>query len=369
MNIRYLLSLILLFSLRAYCQNVGVGTNSPGTKLDVNGAITHRDTSIVINGNTTIPTNNHSQVQLNAGTVSAAFTITPAATSSTGEVLVVYNNTAFTATLGTTAILAGLAIQFVYTGNGWVPNAPSANSYIQNQNAVIQSSSNYRISGGAYVGGADTVAGNQVVNSLAGTGYRVVFVGANGTLTSANNVVLTSTSQADAANLPSGNYTFNFAGSTGPQQLYYQNNMSGGIGYVLVFASPYNGTATTNFVGYSFPFTKFLIQTDGVNGTLTRATAFFSSSRLFNTSSATTLSTGGDHTGYYVFIGAGGGMGIYNTGQSPCNWTSAAGAVGSGYFSSGGCGTFPNGLLWGTGASGTPFYNAINMNWQVWIAN
>jgi hypothetical protein len=213
------------------------------------------------------------------------------------------------------------------------------------------------------------VNGSVRVDNLAGSGYSAVYTDASGNLVRASSLVLTSTTQADAANLPSGTYTFNFPGSSGPQQLYYQNNFAGGIGYVLVFQSPYNGTATVNMVGLSIPFTKFLIQTDGVNGTLTRATAFFSASRLFNSSSSTTAASGGDHAGYYVFIGSGGGMGIYNTSQLPCNWSNSVGSVGAGYYSSGGCGSYPNGLLWGTGNSGIPQYNAITMNWQIWIAS
>lgn len=203
---------------------------------------------------------------------------------------------------------------------------------------------------------------------LAGTAYRVVFADANGVLVNQSSMVLTSTSQADVARLPSGVYTFNFPGSTGAQQLYYQSNMtSDGVGYVRVFSSPYNGTATINYVGNSFPFTKFLVQSDGINGTLYRGTAYFASSRLFNTDGSTTTATGGDHAGYRVFIGSAGGMGIYNTSQLPCNWGNSTGAIGAG-FNGSTCGTFPNGLLWGTG-TGSATYTAIGMTWEVWIAN
>ena len=174
---------------------------------------------------------------------------------------------------------------------------------------------------------------------------------------------LTSTTQADNLGLPSGTYYFNFPGSTGAVQLYYQKNMVGTDGYVRVFSSPFAGTATTNLVGNSIPWTKFLIRT--VDGSIS-ATAYFSSARLFNTDSSNTAASGGDHAGYRVFIGAAGGMGIYNTSQAPCNWSTSSGSVGAGY--DGSCGTWPNALRWGTGTA-SPNYTMSSMTWEVWIAS
>ncbi len=206
--------------------------------------------------------------------------------------------------------------------------------------------------------------GSVKIAALAGTGNRLVYADASGTLTTSAMTILGSTAEADALALPSNYYLFNFTGSTGPQILYYQSNMNGGLGYVRVFSSPFAGAATVNCVGLHFPFTKFLIQTSaGAN----RSTAFFAASRLFDVSSSTVTSNGGTHNGYYVFIGQAGGMGIYNTTQAPCSWANSANAVGAGY--DGSCGSFPDALRWGTGNSGTPFYTNVNTTWEVWIAN
>ena len=71
--------LLLLFSailvLGASAQNVGVGTNVPGTKLDVNGAITLRETSLAVVANAATIPSNVSQVRL-TGAATATITLT-----------------------------------------------------------------------------------------------------------------------------------------------------------------------------------------------------------------------------------------------------------------------------------------------------
>ena len=64
-----------------------------------------------------------------------------------------------------------------------------------------------------------------------------------------------------------------------------------------------------------------------------------------------------------LILGGAGGHGLYNTGQSQCNWGNSTGAIGAGYDP---CGTFPNDLVWGTGTA-SPFYDNRSGTWSHWI--
>ena len=77
--------------------------------------------------------------------------------------------------------------------------------------------------------------------------------------------------------------------------------------------------------------------------------------------------SGGNKGGYQVFIGKPGGMGFYNTGQNPCNWGSSSGMVGAGYHTSGGCGSYPTSLKFGTGR-GDPYMGSLfSGTVKIWI--
>lgn len=100
--------------------NVGVATDSPGTALDVNGAITNRETALAVAGNAvTIPAN-VSQVQL-TGAATATVTVTAPAAPNAGQRIIVYNNTTggFGASLGGVTIPNGKALEYVYSNSGW----------------------------------------------------------------------------------------------------------------------------------------------------------------------------------------------------------------------------------------------------------
>lgn len=100
--------------------NVGVATDSPGTALDVNGAITNRETALAVTGNAvTIPAN-ISQVQL-TGAATATVTVTAPAAPNAGQRIIVYNNTTggFGASLGGVTIPNGKALEYVYSNSGW----------------------------------------------------------------------------------------------------------------------------------------------------------------------------------------------------------------------------------------------------------
>jgi hypothetical protein len=165
-------------------------------------------------------------------------------------------------------------------------------------------------------------------------------------------------------NPPEGMYYFAAPLSLGVYQMYYREYR--GNGWVRVFSSVYGGAATVNLINVNLPLVEMLIQR---NDTAFQATAGWSdgSYRYFNTRTATELTTSGDHVGYRVYFGNGGGHGIYNISQTVCNWGEAIGAVGGGYDGAG-CGTFPNAMVWGTGQAGTPLYaNRTVSTWETWI--
>lgn len=100
--------------------NLGLGLTAPGTTLDVNGAITNRETALAVTANAvTIPAN-VSQVQL-TGTATATITITAPAAPNAGQRIVVFNNTTggFGDSLGGVTIPNGKALEYVYSNSGW----------------------------------------------------------------------------------------------------------------------------------------------------------------------------------------------------------------------------------------------------------
>ncbi|WP_079240844.1 beta strand repeat-containing protein [Chryseobacterium indologenes] len=100
--------------------NVGVNT-TPKTALDVNGAITNRETVVSVSGNAASVPSNVSQIQL-TGSATGTVTITAPAAPNAGQRLIVFNNTTggFGATLGGVTVPNGKALEFVYSNSSWV---------------------------------------------------------------------------------------------------------------------------------------------------------------------------------------------------------------------------------------------------------
>lgn len=174
----------------------------------------------------------------------------------------------------------------------------------------------------------------------------------------------------DLLKKPAGNYYFGYTNGTvqtTPTTFYAEysgyNFNNTGFGWFLGFQSPYNSTATTNFLNSSISWTQIMVRrTDNVFW----ETAGFNGVASFNTRNDTNTMTTGTRSGYRVFFGYPGGMGIYTTGQNPCSWGDAPGAIGAGWDGSS-CGGFPNSLLWGTGQSGTATYANMSGTWQIWL--
>ena len=157
----------------------------------------------------------------------------------------------------------------------------------------------------------------------------------------------------DAGFTGDGYFMIQGPGQTKPIEMFVRCNYIESKPWVLGFSSPYNSYATTNLVGYSIPWKGVAVQR---NDTAFRQTAYFTTYELFNQRNLTTTSTSGTRTGYRIFFGYAGGMGIYSTTQSTCNWSTTSGAVGAGYNGST-CGSWPDGLFWGTGSGPTAYDN------------
>jgi hypothetical protein len=173
-------------------------------------------------------------------------------------------------------------------------------------------------------------------------------------------------SPAQAKNLstPDGNYYFKSTSMSSAELLEYKNNYYENISWVCVFRSPYASTATTNKLGLSIPMGGLLVQRDTLD---LRAAVYWSTAITYNAVGGTGNNTA--DSGYSprrVILGFAGGHGIYNTGQSQCNWTSAAGAIGAGW-DGGTCGSFPNNLKWGTGSGSTAVYDNRSGTWSHWV--
>lgn len=152
---------VLILVLSAWtlsAQNVGVGTSSPNTKLDVNGAVTFEETPLAVTtaGPNNLPPN-VSQVQLTVPMPSTGLTgpstLSGPSSAYTGQILHIYNNSGYAATFtnaGSISIPAGVAMEFIYSNSTWVPTSPASSGgtgYIQNQHTAAQGSSSFWISG------------------------------------------------------------------------------------------------------------------------------------------------------------------------------------------------------------------------------
>ena len=169
--------------------------------------------------------------------------------------------------------------------------------------------------------------------------------------------------QAHEAGVVSGTYYFLGNGMSSAHQLEYQYNYYESSSWVCVFRSPYNSTATTNKIDFSIPMKGLLVQRDALD---IRAAVYWKNAQSYNTVIGTGIDADGGYAYKRVILGTGGGHGIFNTKQESCNWPDSVGAVGAG-FDGTTCGSFPDGLIWGSGQSGTSTYTNRSGTWSHWI--
>lgn len=161
----------------------------------------------------------------------------------------------------------------------------------------------------------------------------------------------------------SGIYYFKYGAMSAAVQMEYQGTYYENKPFCCAFRSPYNSTATTNHLDLNIPMKGLLVQRDALD---IRAAVYWSTPITYNTVSGTGNNTADSGYAYRrVLLGGSGSHGIYNNTQQSCNWGDSVGSVGAGY--NGSCGTFPNGLIWGTGQSGTATYTNLSGTWSHWI--
>lgn len=189
----------------------------------------------------------------------------------------------------------------------------------------------------------------------------ISFAGVDGSVTSP----FGSPVQAFSNGAQSGRtYFFRFGGMAVAQELEFQANYFDSRPWVRVFTSSYSGTATVNRLDLSIPMAGLLVQRDTLD---IRAAVYWSTPITYN--SVGGVGNNSADSGYSprrVILGFAGGHGIYNTAQQQCNWGDSSGAVGAGW-DGGTCGSFPNGLIWGTGQGGTPVYANRSGTWSHWV--
>jgi hypothetical protein len=174
----------------------------------------------------------------------------------------------------------------------------------------------------------------------------------------------TSPSQAQANGTVAGTYYFKGGAMSAAQQLEYQPGYFNDKPFVRVFTSPYASTATVNKLDLNIPMQGLLVQRDTLD---LRAAVYWITATTYSTTSGTTgIAADYGYSYLRVILGAAGGHGIFNNTQQNCSWSDSVGAIGAGWDGTT-CGTFPNGLIWGTGQSGTATYTNRSGTWSHWV--
>jgi hypothetical protein len=161
------------------------------------------------------------------------------------------------------------------------------------------------------------------------------------------------------------NYWIYHDGMDSPIETYIDFNRRDSKDWVRLFVHTNRGTATVNHVGLNLKWRGYMITQPGGSEYYAYTTNYqLANARNTGDGDQDTLS-GGNKSGYRVLMGYAGGMGFYNTSQNACSWSNSSGGVGAGY-DGGSCGSWPNGLIMGTGGGG-PSYSEQGGTWQHWI--
>lgn len=178
--------------------------------------------------------------------------------------------------------------------------------------------------------------------------------------------------EAQTAGATSGtSYYFQSDTMREPRQLEYQDNYFDGKPWVKVFSSPYNSTATVNEIDYYIPLDGLLVErsTQDIRGGGYVTTSIGRKTYNTNTTGWTGMDMSSANTSTFggkVMLGGAGAHGFYGTQQNACSWSNSDGGVGAGWDGSS-CGSFPNGLRWGTGVSGAVPYTNRSGTWHHWV--
>ena len=138
---------------------IGIGTTAPRTMLDVNGAISVAEGSVIVSGNAaTIPTG-FSFVKV-TGTATATVTLTASSTPAfvPGQLLTIFNTTSFNATFGGQTIAAGQALNLVFSNTTWQATANGGNIPTTASNGLSKTGSSVGL-GGTLAGATDVATG------------------------------------------------------------------------------------------------------------------------------------------------------------------------------------------------------------------
>jgi BclB C-terminal domain-containing protein len=126
-----LLALCFTFSTLLINAQVGIGTTTPGTTLDVNGGVTYRETTVNVVSNAVAIPSNVSMVRI-TGTASGTISISAPAPPNPGQRLTIYNNTVggFTSVLNSFNVPFNQSADFVYSNGGWQSLLPIGGTII-----------------------------------------------------------------------------------------------------------------------------------------------------------------------------------------------------------------------------------------------
>ncbi|AXP81878.1 hypothetical protein CJ739_2812 [Mariniflexile rhizosphaerae] len=116
---KYKILLLFFIPYLSFAQ-VGINTTDPKTTLDVNGAVTHRETSFTVTSNA-VNINTETSLANITGTATGTVAVTAYTPTINGHMLTISNNTTggFGATFAGTTIPNAQALAFVYTNGAW----------------------------------------------------------------------------------------------------------------------------------------------------------------------------------------------------------------------------------------------------------
>ena len=131
-----------------------------------------------------------------------------------------------------------------------------------------------------------------------------------------------------------------------------------------------NNQSEKDHLGKNIPFKGFAYDDDN-----SYTYSYFSSydpynQRYVGENNGGTTSSGGNKSGFRLYIGSAGGMGWYGTQtNNRCNWQNSSGMVGAGF--DGSCGVYPGSLRFGTG-TGSPYMGSNHtgqIKMWIWMDN